>query len=153
MGVYTIERKQLIKSDLKTVWEFFSSPQNLAKITPDYMQFKVTSSPEERIYSGQIITYKVSPILRIPLFWMTEISDVKEPLQFIDEQKEGPYKLWRHKHIFEQTDEGTLMTDKVVYELPLGPLGTLAHRLFVKKQLNGIFDFRQQIISRIFNAA
>ncbi len=118
------------------------------------MNFKITSGdlPEE-IYKGQIITYKVSPVLGIPLNWKTEITEVQKNKLFIDEQKKGPYKLWHHEHHFEQQKDGVLMTDEVHYALPLGPLGTLAHTLFVKKQLEEIFEFRRKKVEEIFKTS
>src|SRR5690606_6783919 len=98
------------------------NPSNLKKITPAYMNFTVTSGdlPGE-IFPGQIITYKVSPLLGIPLNWETEITEVKPLEYFTDNQKKGPYKLWKHTHLFEEKDGKVLMKDIVKYELPLGP--------------------------------
>ena len=88
------------------------------------MRFKTTSEPVRgEIYPGQIITYKVSPLFGIPLSWMTEITEVVKNELFVDEQKRGPYKLWQHKHYFEQKDSGVLMTDIVHYQLPFSLLG------------------------------
>jgi ligand-binding SRPBCC domain-containing protein len=98
------------------------------------------------MYAGQIIEYTVSPVLGIPLYWMTEITHVQEGRHFIDEQRFGPYQLWHHQHHFEAIPGGVLMRDIVHYKIPLGWLGDLAHFLFVKKQLQGIFSFRYQVI-------
>lgn len=152
MKMYRINRLQFIKADIERVWEFFSNPHNLAILTPGYMQFRVTSEEvANKIFTGQIITYKVSPILGIPLSWKTEITDVDDYKRFTDEQREGPYKLWRHMHTFEQRKDGVMMTDEVQYSMPLGFIGIAAHRLFVKKQLEDIFDHRYRQVERIFN--
>lgn len=82
---------------------------------------------------------------------MTEISQVQNNVLFVDEQRKGPYKLWHHQHHFEQTDNGTLMTDIVHYRLPLSFLGTIAHSLFVRKMLGEIFDYRHQKVEELFN--
>lgn len=149
MAVYEIKQQQYINRPLKEVWDFFSNPKNLATITPAYMKFTVTSDQEEKIYAGQIITYKVSPVLGIPLFWMTEITQVKEGHHFIDEQRIGPYKLWHHQHFFEEKDGGVLMKDHVHYQLPFGFLGSIAHSLFVKRQLTSIFNFRKKKVDEL----
>ena len=115
------------------------------------MKFIVTSPPHTGdIYPGQIITYKVSPLLGIPLSWMTEITHVVPGKLFVDEQRQGPYSLWHHQHLFEQDGNGTLMTDIVHYKLPLGPLGVLAKSLFVGKQLEDIFEYRREVIEEKF---
>ncbi|CAK9252042.1 unnamed protein product [Sphagnum jensenii] len=87
------------------------------------------------MFAGQIITYTVSPILGIPLFWMTEITHVREREYFIDEQRFGPYALWHHKHFFRAVPGGTEMTDLLDYKLPLGFLGNIAHALFVQANM------------------
>ncbi len=153
MSVYKLERKQTIKSDIDTIWQFFSQPNNLAAITPAYMNFRIISDTGNgNIYPGQIITYKVSPLLGIPLFWMTEITHAERNRLFVDEQRIGPYKLWHHQHIFEEVDGQILMTDIVHYSLPYYMLGKIAHLLFVKRQLENIFEYRRQKIDSIFNS-
>ena len=152
MGIYKLIRQQYIQADIDTVWLFFSNPANLAKITPPDMRFKTTSGPVSgEIYPGQIITYKVSPLFGIPLSWMTEITEVVKNELFVDEQKRGPYKLWQHKHYFEQKGSGVLMTDIVQYELPFFLLGRLAHTLFIKRRLAHIFDYRHRQVEQLFN--
>lgn len=153
MSVYKLERNQTIKSDIDTIWQFFSQPNNLAAITPAYMNFRIISDTGNgNIYPGQIITYKVSPLLGIPLFWMTEITHAERNRLFVDEQRIGPYKLWHHQHIFEEVDGQILMTDIVHYSLPYYMLGKIAHLLFVKRQLENIFEYRRQKIDSIFNS-
>lgn len=149
--MYQLKRTQLVKTDMKTCWDFFSAPSNLAKITPSYMNFKVKTEQPKSMYEGLIIAYTVSPILGIPLKWVTEIKYVHENKFFVDEQRFGPYAMWHHEHHFEQTENGILMTDIVSYQLPLGILGRLAHALFVKRQLEGIFDYRLKVVDEIFN--
>lgn len=152
MGVYTLERVQRLPISIEEAWDFFSSPLNLRDITPAYMRFQVLSDPKwvGRMYPGQIITYTVRPVLGIPLFWMTEITHVREGEFFVDEQRVGPYALWHHQHHFKPIEGGVEMTDLVHYRLPLGPLGTLAHALFVRRQLEEIFDYRYQVLEKRF---
>lgn len=149
--MYQLKRTQLVKTDLKTCWDFFSSPTNLSVITPDYMRFRVLTEQPAVMYEGLMIAYKVSPVLGIPLGWITEITHVEPGKYFVDEQRKGPYKIWHHEHHFEETAEGVLMTDIVSYTLPLGWLGKLAHVLFVRKQLEMIFDYRYRKVEALFD--
>jgi len=149
--MYQLKRQQLVKTTMETCWKFFSAPENLAVITPDYMGFKVLTEQPPVMYEGLMIAYKVSPVLGIPLKWVTEIKYVHENRFFVDEQRKGPYTMWHHEHHFEQTPDGILMTDIVSYSLPLGILGKLAHALFVRKQLEGIFDYRFRKVEELFN--
>lgn len=152
MKVYVLQRTQLIQASIDEVWAYFSSPANLSALTPAYMKFTVTSKnmPDET-YPGQIITYKVSPLAGIPLFWMTEITQVIKNKLFVDEQRVGPYKIWHHEHHFVQQADGILMTDIVHYSLPVYIFGRLAHKIFIKKQLNDIFEYRFNKIEEHFS--
>lgn len=147
---YALKRKQELPISLEEAWDFFSSPSNLKTITPDYLGFTVTSKNPDKMYTGMVITYIVRPLLGIPLRWMTEIKHVEDHKFFVDEQRVGPYKMWHHQHHFTKTEKGVMMEDIVHYILPLGILGRFAHWLFVKKQLDGIFDFRNKICEEIF---
>lgn len=151
MSSHTLARTQRLPISLNEAWDFFSSPDNLQKITPAKMNFRILSNTGSgKMYPGQIITYKVSPVFGIPLFWMTEITHVKESEYFIDEQRFGPYALWHHEHRFKAIDGGVEMIDIVSYKLPLGPLGSLAYHLFVKNEVEGIFDYRYKILEERF---
>jgi len=143
MKLYLLEREQFLPIAKETAWSFFSSPKNLAKITPDRLSFKVTSEYKmDEMYAGQIITYIIKPLLGIPMRWATEITHVKDGKFFIDEQRFGPYAFWHHQHWFEEKDGGILMKDAVHYGLPFGIFGRMAHSLFVKRMLDTIFDYR-----------
>jgi len=151
--VYTITSVQVIPADLQAVWNFFSNPANLQAITPADMNFKVTSTQQvDKVYAGQVIEYKVSPVLGIPLYWMTEITHVVPGTYFVDEQRFGPYSLWHHQHHFKLLETGVEMTDIIHYKLPLWFLGDIANALFVKQKLKKIFDFRRQKVNELFPA-
>ncbi|MAN49843.1 MAG: hypothetical protein CMD04_03370 [Flavobacteriales bacterium] len=149
---YQLHKEQKLNAKISDVWNFAVSPKNLQRITPDKMGFEITSeNSEEKIYPGMIITYKVSPILNIKMNWVTEITQVKENKFFIDEQRLGPYKMWHHQHIFIDNDDHVLMKDIVTYIPPFGLLGDIANKLFIKRQLNEIFNYRFVEMNKIFN--
>lgn len=152
MKIYKIETVQEVNASLDECWAFFSSPQNLQKITPNDMGFQITDFDNKSVYPGQVIQYKVSPLLGIKLSWMTVIMAVKDQAYFIDEQRFGPYTLWHHKHFFEASKNGTKMTDVVHYALPLGFLGRIMNTLVVKNKLKEIFDYRCVKVDEIFNS-
>jgi len=149
---YQLHKEQKLNAKISDVWNFAVSPKNLQRITPDKMGFEITSkNSEEKIYPGMIITYKVSPILNIKMNWVTEITQVKENKFFIDEQRLGPYKMWHHQHIFIDNEDHVLMKDIVTYIPPFGLLGDIANKLFIKRQLNEIFNYRFVEMNKIFN--
>ena len=115
------------------------------------MGFKVISKHHgDTMYAGQNIEYTVKPLLGIHLYWMTEITQVKDNQYFIDEQRFGPYSLWHHQHHFKAMEGGVEMTDIVHYKNPLGVLGRLANTFFVKKKLDTIFNYRYQKVEELF---
>jgi ligand-binding SRPBCC domain-containing protein len=149
--MHVLEREQFLPIGLEEAWSFFSSPKNLALITPPEMGFVIRQPFEDRaMYSGQRIRYTVKPMLGVPLTWITRIDTVEAPHRFVDTQQKGPYKRWWHMHTFEAAPGGVMMRDRVEYELPLGPLGDLAHRIFVKRRLKDIFDFRFNTLQKMF---
>jgi ligand-binding SRPBCC domain-containing protein len=154
MAIYQLRTEQKIPTSIDKVWDFISSPRNLAKITPEYMGFTVTNEPiAEKMYPGQIISYKVSPVLGIPMTWVTEITQVRDREYFVDEQRVGPYAMWHHEHFIEEVNDGVMMRDIVSYAPPLGFLGQIANAVFIKRQLQQIFDYRFQAVVREFGTA
>ena len=139
---------------LDEAWDFFSSPLNLAKITPKEMAFVVTSElqPDEKMYPGMIITYKVSPVAGIKINWMTEITQVEDHQYFIDEQRFGPYKFWHHQHHFKEITGGVEMNDILTYGLPMGVFGNIANSVFVANKLQQIFDYRTKKVTELFGS-
>jgi ligand-binding SRPBCC domain-containing protein len=150
VSFYSLKTEQNLPISLQEAWDFFSSPKNLSKITPKHMGFIITNQPSETMFEGQIITYKVSPLLGVKINWMTEITTVKDNEYFIDEQRFGPYSLWHHRHHFYEIDGGIKMIDEVNYKLPFGFLGSVAHRLFVRKKLKSIFEYREKVLIEMF---
>ncbi|MBK7130430.1 MAG: SRPBCC family protein [Crocinitomicaceae bacterium] len=151
MPFYQFTRTQKIPANVKQVWDFISRPENLSKITPTSMEFKMTSEQvAETMYAGMIITYSVKPLAGLSMQWMTEITQVKPEYYFVDEQRVGPYKLWHHQHKIEPTEGGVLMTDIITYMPPLGFFGAIANSLFIRKKLHQIFDFRMKALEEIF---
>lgn len=152
MKVNRVHYKQTLNINLDKAWEFFSNPLNLSKITPPWLSFKVTSNVENKMYPGQIITYKVRPLFNIPVTWVTEITHVQEPYYFVDEQRFGPYKMWHHEHKFrEVSNESIEMDDIVTYIIPLGFFGTIINEFIVEKKINEIFNYRRKILESMFN--
>jgi ligand-binding SRPBCC domain-containing protein len=154
MAIHTLNMKLTIRASREQAWAFFSNPRNLAKITPPEMGFHIiTPDLPDSIYSGLMIQYKVTPLLGIPMQWLTEITHVKDGEYFVDEQRVGPYAIWHHEHWFRPAGEGLIeMEDRVTYVLPFQPLGEIVHPLLVQPQLERIFGFREKAVREIFPA-
>lgn len=150
--MHQLIRKQFVKTDLTTCWDFFSSPSNLKVITPDYMGFDVKTEVPEKMYEGLIISYTVKPLLGIPMEWVTEITHINEKSFFVDEQRIGPYKMWHHEHHFKEIDGGVEMTDIVSYVIPFGILGKLVQPILVQPKLEEIFAYRFKVVDNLFGA-
>lgn len=152
MKIYYYKTEQFLSTDINTAWNFFSSAKNLARITPPELDFNIlTALAEKDIYQGMLIEYTIRPLFGILLNWQTQILTIKKPEMFIDKQLKGPYKIWEHTHEFIQTEKGVLMKDSVKYLLPFGILGNIAHSLFVRRKIERIFNYRKQVLNKIFN--
>ncbi len=152
MPTYQKKAIQKLPMSIQQAWEFISSPYNLETITPEDMKFEITNGilKTDKMYAGQVICYKLTPLLNIKMEWVTEITHVENLHYFVDEQRFGPYAFWHHQHILTEIDGGVLMEDIVHYKLPLGILGSIAHWLFVKNKLKNIFEFRYQKMEELF---
>ena len=124
------------------VFPFFADAHNLEAITPPFLQFKIVTPPPIDMQEGALIDYKLK-LHGLPISWKTLISAWEPPYRFVDEQVRGPYSLWRHEHLFEEVDGGTRVIDRVDYAM-VG--GALIDMLFVRRDLDRIFAYRQQRI-------
>lgn len=152
MKIYRLETEQVLNISLEEAWKFFSTPKNLADITPPHMGFKITYvSRGDKMYSGQLIQYKINVLPGFPVEWVTEISHVDAPNYFVDEQRFGPYALWHHQHHFEKVENGVKMTDIVNYALPYKFIGQFANKTFVQREVRKIFEYRSKKLEEMFN--
>lgn len=148
--LYRLRASQALPIAKKEAWAFLTNPRNLQKITPSKMNFTIIYGADEPIHEGQILKYSVTPLPFYSTTWVSEIAHVKEEEYFVDNQLQGPYALWHHKHRLREIAEGTLVEDIVYYSLPLGVLGKMAHVPIVQKQLLKIFKHRESELSRLF---
>ncbi|MFN9499996.1 MAG: SRPBCC family protein [Chryseotalea sp.] len=149
MKIYHLKTVQILPISLTEAWDFFSTPDNLEKITPKHMGFNILyKSGGYKMYPGQIIRYIVHVLPGIPMHWVTEITHVQEPNYFVDEQRFGPYALWHHQHRFREVEGGVEMIDEVNYAIPLGFLGRIANWLFVGREVNRIFKHRYEVLDQ-----
>lgn len=145
-------REQTIPADLDQVWRFFATPRNLDELTPPDLRFRILTEVPAEMYPGLLIEYRISPLPGVWLRWLTEIRHIRPHAYFVDEQRIGPYRLWYHEHHFEAVPGGVHMTDRVSYEVGWGPFGWLAERLWVRRQLEHIFDYRAHRVAAVFAA-
>lgn len=150
MKAQILQRTQKLNISMEKAWDFFSSPVNLADITPPWLDFRVMSDVPEKMYEGMMVQYKVHPFAGLPVWWVTEITHVSEPYFFVDEQRKGPYALWHHEHHFKETEGGVLMTDRVHYILPFSGIAQPVTGWYVARKLDAIFNFRAETLKRLF---
>lgn len=150
MKLFRLRASQRLPVSLDEAWAFFSNPANLARITPPSLGFEITAALPDEIYAGMLITYRVRPIMNVPLDWLTEIKNVDKPRYFSDEQRLGPYRFWHHQHFFDEVPGGVRVRDLVHYALSFGPLSGLANALVVRRQLHTIFSYRRDVLRDLF---
>lgn len=150
MHIYLLEREQWLPKPIDEVFAFFSRPENLQVITPPWLDFRMVKTPET-LHAGSLIRYRLR-WHRLPIRWTTEISEWSPPSGFVDREISGPYALWNHEHRFIAQNGGTAMSDRVTYALPFGWFGGIAHTLAVRRDVEKIFDFRAETMTRLFPA-
>lgn len=152
--VYTIHQLQKLPTSLSEAWEFFSTPVNLQKMTPNDVHFKIHNSENlpSKMYKGMMIEYTIQPILNLPMYWLTEITHVEPMESFVDEQRIGPYALWHHYHRFTEIQGGVEMTDIVHFKMPGGLLGRWILGDFLYRRVQQIFNFRRSYLEGRFGS-
>lgn len=145
---HLLERTQLVPRPRGAVWTFFSDPRNLEQITPDFLRFRLEADGPVPMVEGGEVGYRLS-LFGLPFAWRSRFEEVVPGERFVDVQVKGPYRRWHHLHAFEDVPGGTLVRDRVEYELPLGPLGGLAHSALVGRILRRIFDHRREAVARL----
>ena len=148
MRVHRLEREQVLAQPLQDVFAFFAQAGNLERITPPWLGFEMLTPNPIGMGLGTQIEYRLH-LHRVPIRWVSRIEVWDEGRCFVDRQLHGPYRLWHHRHEFATVTTGTLVRDQVDYALPLGPLGELAQRLFVRRDLRQIFDFRRDAVAAL----
>ena len=148
-NVYRLHNQQFLPMSLRDAWIFFSNPQNLQKITPEELDFRMTSPDEGKVYLGKIINYRIRLNRVFKMNWVTEITGMIHEDYFVDEQSFGPYKMWHHRHTFEEVEGGVLITDTVHFKIPFSLIAPLAYRFFVKQNLKQIFNYRTEKLNEI----
>ena len=148
---HVLERDQLIPREREDVFAFFSDAFNLEAITPPWLGFRVVTPGPIEVSAGRLIEYRLK-LHGLRVNWLTRIEIWEPGRRFVDTQVRGPYRLWRHTHLFEDHPGGTLVRDRVSYEIPLGPLGELARLLIVRRDLERIFDHRRLAVAERLGA-
>ena len=150
MKLFKLEREIDLKISKEDCCDFFSDPANLKLITPSYVGFDIVEGGDERMYVGQIIAYKVSPLLGLKMDWVTEITHVRDGEFFVDEQRFGPFKFWHHKHFLSEIKGGMKCVDIVHYAPPLSLISGIVNKLMIAPKLKQIFDFRTNFLANKF---
>jgi ligand-binding SRPBCC domain-containing protein len=151
--IHVLERSQRIKLPATDAFEFFADARNLERITPDWLGFEIATPGTVEMRPGALIDYRLR-LRGIPLRWRTRIDVWEPPRRFVDVQLSGPYALWEHAHTFiPDGSDAVVIADRVRYALPLGPVGELAHRLLVRRDLERIFEHRQRAVAQLLGSA
>jgi len=149
MRIHTLEREQELPGTPAEVFDLFADARNLEAITPPLLRFEVITPGEVTMRVGALITYRLH-LHGVPISWLTSIQDWDPPHRFIDQQVRGPFALWHHTHeLFPSGPDGTRMRDTVRYAIGYGPLGEIAHRVLVRRDLETIFDFRARKVEEL----
>lgn len=152
-SVHILERTQRVGLPIDQAFAFYGDARNLEPLTPPWLHFQVLTPAPITMESGTLLDYRLR-LHRVPIRWQTRIETWEPPRRFVDVQVRGPYSLWEHTHTFEEDGPGaTIIRDRIRYSIPFGPLGQIAERLFVRRDLKRIFDYRGEAVTRELKAA
>lgn len=149
MKAYWLKKTIWLPQPRAKVYEFFSNPGNLDRLTPAWLNFAILTPASSKMKQGSLLDYRLR-IRGIPIRWQSEIAVWEPPHRFVDRQTIGPYSLWVHEHIFEEHDNGTLVGDNVEYAVPGG---RIVQKFLVAPDIERIFDYRHKILEELFNPA
>jgi len=144
---YHLSRSLVVPRPLDEVFAFFGDARNLERLTPAFLNFTILTPQPIEMRPGALIDYRIS-LRGLPLTWTSEITEWHPPFAFVDQQRRGPYRKWIHRHTFTEVPGGTRVSDDVEYEV-LG--GALIHALFVKRDLQTIFNYRLAVLNDLFH--
>lgn len=146
-NAHLLRRSQRVEVPIDRAFAFYGDSRNLEPLTPPWLHFEVTTPGPLTLQPGALLDYRLK-LHGVPIRWTTLIETWEPPLRFVDSQAKGPYSLWEHTHLFERDGDGaTVIHDQVRYSIPFGPLGAIAHRLFVRRDLERIFDYRRDAVA------
>ena len=147
MKIFHFKSQQTLEQPLTEVFEFFANAHNLAAITPPWLHFEVLTPAPIEMVPGTRIDYRLK-LRGIPIRWQSEITEWNPPYAFADEQRRGPYRLWRHTHTFDETEDGVVVGDSVEYAV----WGSgIVNKLFVRPDIEKIFAYRSEQLDEIFH--
>jgi ligand-binding SRPBCC domain-containing protein len=149
MKTYWLRKSVWLRQPRAKVFEFFSNPGNLDRLTPPWLRFAILTPATSQIKQGALLDYRLR-IRGMPIRWQSEIAVWEPPHRFVDRQTKGPYSLWIHDHTFEERDNGTLVADNVEYAVPGG---TIVQKFLVAPDLERIFNYRHKMLDELFNSA
>lgn len=149
MKTYWLRKSVWLAQPRAKVFEFFTNPGNLDRLTPAWLNFAILTPATSQIKQGALLDYRLR-IRGMPIRWQSEIAVWEPPRHFVDRQTKGPYSLWIHEHTFEDRDNGTLVGDNVEYAVPGG---IIVQKLLVAPDLERIFNYRHKILVELFNTA
>ena len=145
---HQIERSQLVRLSGEEAFAFFADAYNLEALTPPWLGLRILTPRPIPMRKGTTIDY-VLTTHGIPVRWRTEIVEWEPGRRFVDTQLKGPFRVWQHAHDFVEGPDGTLIRDTALFRMPYGPLGAIAHRILVARDLERVFDYRRDAVERL----
>jgi len=142
-----LETWQWVPAGIEETFAFFSDARNLEAITPRFLGFEIRTPLPIEMREGTLIEYRLR-LMGLPMTWLTRIDRWEPGAGFVDRQLRGPYARWVHTHRFTPADRGTLIEDRVEYEVPLAPLSEPVRALFVTPTVERIFRHRHGVVAR-----
>jgi ligand-binding SRPBCC domain-containing protein len=149
MKLFKYRQVQFLPIELNKAWCFFSNPANLSLVTPGNLGLTIIGNVQPMTV-GQLYNYQITIAGLLKVKWVTEITHVNAPFEFVDIQRKGPFSLWKHHHSFKQVEGGVEVVDEVEYSVPFGMIGHFVNSLYVRRALTDMFTYRRDVLAMIF---
>ena len=136
----------LIDAPVEVVWGFHERPDILELLTPPWQPIQVVRR-EGGLEVGAVSEFRIF-VGPIPLRWVAVHIEYERNRLFTDEQKEGPFEYWIHRHQFAQEGGKTRLTDSIEFALPGGWFVEQPFGWLVIGQLEQMFRYRHEVTQR-----
>ncbi|HYN85175.1 MAG TPA: SRPBCC family protein [Pyrinomonadaceae bacterium] len=138
-------KESLIRAAPERVFAFHELPDALARLTPPWERARVVEAASS-LSAGSRAVVETRVLGLFPVTWVAEHTVYDPPRVFEDVQRRGPFKSWRHRHLFIPAERGaTLLRDEIEYEPPLGILGRALAPILVERRLARLFAYRHEV--------
>lgn len=140
-----------INATQKELFDFHTNFKNVVIVTPPVFKVRFVKIPET-MAEGSEMTIEIKQFgLWMP--WDVKVEKLIQNSLMVDYQSgRGPFKYWRHEHLFTERNNKTVLIDRIEYQLPFGILGLLVDIILMRFIQKVVFAYRHKKTKEYFSA-